>query len=94
MYQEEDKINCPTLKKQESAIKQIVCTMNQTKEVLEKARCAEQSQKEIEVVLFCSDYDESLYCKNCHLIANLRKKTTNLFIKAKKRHNWNTEEEV
>lgn len=83
--EENQTINCPTFQKQELVIKYIVCKMNQAKEVLEKSRFAEELQKEIDVVLFCSDYDgKSLYCKNCHLIANLRKKTSNLFIKAKK----------
>jgi len=53
--------------------------------VLEKARFAEELQREVEVLLSCPDYDgENLECKNCHFIANLRKKTANLIIKAKK----------
>jgi len=37
------------------------------------------------MLLSCEKYDEkSLNCKNCHFIANLRKKTADLIIKAKK----------
>ena len=83
---EENKaINCPTFQKQESVIKDITDKINQAKGVLEKARFAEELQKEAEVLLSCPDYEsQSLDCKNCHFISNLRKKTSNLIIKAKK----------
>jgi hypothetical protein len=39
----------------------------------------------VDVLLSCPDYEsQSLDCKNCHFISNLRKKTSNLIIKAKK----------
>jgi len=53
--------------------------------VMEKAGFAEELEKEVDVLLSCPDYKgESLDCKNCHFIANLRKKTSNLIIKAKR----------
>jgi hypothetical protein len=83
---EENKaINCPTFQKQESVIKDITDKINQAKGVLEKAKFAEELQKEVDVLFSCPDYEsQSLDCKNCHFISNLRKKTSNLIIKAKK----------
>ena len=83
---EENKaINCPTFQKQESVIKDITDKINRSKGVLEKAKFAEELQKEAEVLLYCPDYNgKSLDCKNCHFISNLRKRTSNLIIKAKK----------
>ena len=85
MEENKSKISCPTFQKQESLIKDITNKTNQAKVVLEKARFAEGLQREVEVLLSCPDYDgKRLDCKNCHFIANLRKKTANLIIKAKK----------
>jgi len=87
MHKKEEvpKIDCPTFQKQESVIKDITDKINQAKGVQEKAGFAEELEKEVDVLLSCPDYDDkSLDCKNCHFIANLRKKTANLIIKAKK----------
>jgi predicted metallo-beta-lactamase superfamily hydrolase len=85
MHKEETKISCSIFQKQESVIKDITDKINKSKEVQEKARFAEELQKEVDVLLSCTDYkSESLDCKNCHFIANLRKKTAGLIIKAKK----------
>lgn len=85
MHKEEPEISCPTFRKQEPVIKDITDKINQAKGVLEKARFAEELQKEVNVLLSCPDYDDKrLDCKSCHFIANLRKKTANLIIKAKK----------
>ena len=85
MDENKSKIGCPTFQKQESVIKDITDKINQAKGVLEKAKFAEELQKEAEVLLSCPDYEsQSLDCKNCHFISNLRKKTSNLIIKAKK----------
>jgi hypothetical protein len=85
MKESKAKIDCPTFQKQESIIKHITDRINRAKGVQEKARFAEELQKEADVLLSCPDYDkEKADCKNCHLIANLRMKTANLIIKAKK----------
>jgi hypothetical protein len=85
MKENKERINCLAFQKLDSLIKDITNKINQAKGVLEKARFAEELQKEVEVLLSCPDYDsKSLDCKNCHFIANLRKKTANLIIKAKK----------
>jgi hypothetical protein len=83
---EENKtISCPTFQKQEPVIKDITDRINGAKGVQEKARFAEELEKEVDVLLSCPDYEsQSLDCKNCHFISNLRKKTSNLIIKAKK----------
>ncbi len=85
MYKEEAKINCQIFQKQEPVIKDVTDKINKAKGVQEKARFAEKLQEEVDVLLSCTDYkSESLDCKNCHFIANLRKKTADLIIKAKK----------
>jgi hypothetical protein len=85
MHKEEPTINCTTFQKQEPAIKQITDKINTAQKVMEKAGLAEELQKEVDVLLSCPYYDKaSINCKNCHFIANLRKKTASLIIKAKK----------
>ncbi|MBI5188380.1 MAG: hypothetical protein HZA07_04830 [Nitrospirae bacterium] len=85
MEENKSRISCPTFQKQEPVIKDITDKINKAKGVLEKARFAEELQREVDVLLFCPDYDkERLDCKSCHFIANLRKKTAGLIIKAKK----------
>lgn len=85
MSKEDAKINCSTFQKQEPVIKDITAKINSAKGVLEKADFAEELQKEVDVLLSCPDYDEkSADCSNCRLIANVRKKTADLIIKARK----------
>ncbi|MCK9426991.1 MAG: hypothetical protein M0Q21_13250 [Ignavibacteriaceae bacterium] len=85
MQKEEHRISCPTFLKQETVIKNITSKINQAKGVREKATFAEELQKEADVLFTCPDYDDKkLDCKNCRFIANLRKKTAGLIIKAKK----------
>jgi hypothetical protein len=56
-----------------------------SKDVKEKAEFADELQREVEVLLNCADYDDKKSdCKNCRFIANLRKKTADIIIKAKK----------
>jgi hypothetical protein len=78
-------ISCPIFQKQEQIIKELTDKINKAQGVQEKARFAEELQKEITVLLNCQEHKkEILDCKNCHFIANLRKKTADLIIKAKK----------
>ncbi|OGL45044.1 MAG: hypothetical protein A2W05_08550 [Candidatus Schekmanbacteria bacterium RBG_16_38_10] len=85
MKEDKAKINCSTFQKQESVIEALTDKINQVKGALEKARFAEELQKEVDVLLFCPDYDkEKLHCESCHFIATLQKKTANLIIEAKK----------
>ncbi|MBU0567287.1 hypothetical protein KJ693_06905 [bacterium] len=85
MKENEAKISCLTFQKQEPAIKDITDKINQAKGVQEKAEFASEMQEEVDVLLSCPDHDgQSLDCRNCHFITNLRKSTANLIIKAKK----------
>ena len=79
------KISCAIFQKQEQEVKALTDKINKAKGVSEKARYAEELQKEVDVLLSCPDYDKGkLDCDSCHFIANLRKKTAGLIIKAKK----------
>jgi len=85
MPKEDATINCPTFQKQEPVIEDITAKINKAKDVLEKAEFAQKLQEEADVLLSCPDYDEkSADCGNCRLITDMRKKTTDLIIKAKK----------
>ena len=85
MEENKAKIGCPTFQKQELEIKKVTYKINMARSVREKAGFAEEIEKEVDVLLSCPDYEsQSLDCKNCHFISNLRKKTSNLIIKAKK----------
>jgi len=85
MKKTDSKINCPTFLKQEPMIEDITAKINGAKRVLEKADFAEELQKEVDVLLSCPNYDEkNADCSNCRFIANVRKKTAELVIKAKK----------
>lgn len=85
MPKEEVKISCKIFQKQEPIIKSITDKINRAGGVQEKAESAEELQKEVDVLISCPEYDgQNRDCKNCHFIANLRKKTAELLIKAKK----------
>ena len=85
MSKKDAKINCSVFQKQEPVIADITAKINDAKDVLEKADFAEELQEEVDVLLSCPDYNEkSKDCSNCRFIANLRKKTADLVIKAKK----------
>jgi len=81
---EEAKIKCSTFEEQECVIKDITDKINEAKGVQEKAIFAKELQGEVDVLLSCQNYEPtSLDCKNCHFIANLRRQTASLIIKAK-----------
>jgi len=85
MHKEGAKINCPTFQKQELVIKDITDKINTIEGVTGKAVFAEALLKEVNVLLACQDYnDKSIDCENCRFIANLRKRTADIIIKAKK----------
>lgn len=82
------RINCLTFQKQELIVRNIIDNINMAKGILEKARFAEEIQKEMDVLLSCSGYDlKRSDCKNCRFIANLRKEEASSIIKAKNWHN-------
>ena len=78
-------INCPTFQKQEPVIQDITAKINNARNVSKKAEVAEKLQQEVNILLSCPDYNEkSKDCGNCRFIANVRKKSADLVIKAKK----------
>ena len=85
MSKQDAKINCSIFQKQEPVIEDITAKINDAKDIVGKAELAKELQDEVGVLLSCPDYDEkSIECKNCRFIANVRKKTADLIIKAKK----------
>ena len=85
MFAEQPEKICPIFQKQESIIKNIINKINHVDRLVEKARFAEELQQAANVLLSCPDYSgKKTDCKNCHFIANLRKKTAELMIKVKK----------
>lgn len=85
MFAEQPEKICPAFQKQESVIKDIMDNINRSKELTKKAKFAEKLQKEVNALLGCPDYSgKKTDCKNCHCIANLRKKTADLILKVKK----------
>lgn len=85
MIKEQSKIGCPTFQKQESAIKEITDRINMAEGVREKAAASEELQRKADVLLSCPDYNENnTDCNNCRFIADVRKKTAALIIKARK----------
>ncbi len=85
MSKKDAKISCSIFQKQEAVIKDITNKINAIEGVTGKAVFAEALRKEADVLLSCQDCkDTNLDCKNCHFIATLRRKTTDLIVKAKK----------
>jgi hypothetical protein len=85
MSKEDAKINCPTFQKQEPVIEDITAKINNANGVLEKAEFAQKLREEVDVLLSCQDYNEkNKDCSNCRFITNVRKKTADLVMKAKK----------
>jgi hypothetical protein len=85
MSKKDAKINCSIFQKQEPVIEDITAKINSAKGVLAKAEFAEELQKEVDVLLSCPDYNQgNTDCSSCRFIANVRKKTADLVIKAKK----------
>ncbi|MFH1856370.1 MAG: hypothetical protein ABH836_03955 [Candidatus Omnitrophota bacterium] len=85
MHKEETKINCPVSRKQEFVIKDIIDKINQAENARDKARYAEELRGKADILINCPDFEkENIDCNSCRFIANLRKKTADLIIKAKK----------
>ncbi|HKY99746.1 MAG TPA: hypothetical protein VJ112_01115 [Rhabdochlamydiaceae bacterium] len=85
MPRENAKIYCSAFQRQEPVIQDITAKINKAVGVQEKAAFAVELQEEAGMLISCSDYDKtSPDCENCRLIANLRKRTADLIIRAKK----------
>lgn len=77
------KIKCPIFQSKNEVIGGITKALNEAKNVIRKAYLADRLIKEVEALLSCEHFNKKrIDCKICHYIANLRKKTANLIIKA------------
>jgi len=80
---EESEINCKIFKIQDPIIKKATQLINSAKNPAQKAEQAEKLLSKIKVLLECLEYDSNkIDCKVCRNIAELRKKTAELIIKA------------
>jgi hypothetical protein len=71
--------------KQEPAIKRITDEINKARGVREKASWAAELLKEVKVLLECPQHDAAQPdCVNCRTICELRNRTANLVVKARK----------
>jgi len=78
------KIKCPVFTSKNEEIEKINEAINEAGEIGEKARLAERLIKEMDELINCKLFDvERAECKICHYIADLRKRTANLILKAK-----------
>lgn len=84
MHQEQDKISCSIFQQQEPIIKEFTDRLNKVKDYQHKVELASDLSRYVDMLLECLEYNvNSLDCKNCRFISNLRKKTANIIIKAK-----------
>ncbi|MBI5306348.1 hypothetical protein HZB04_02075 [Candidatus Wolfebacteria bacterium] len=78
------KIKCPIFTSKNEEIEKINKAINEAGEIGGKARLAERLIKEVDELINCKLFDEKrVDCKICHYIADLRKRTANLILKAK-----------
>lgn len=79
------KIKCAIFQTKNEVIERVTKAINEAKDVKEKAVIAQKLLNEVEELLTCKHFSrEKTECKICHYIAQLRKRTANLVIKAKK----------
>ncbi len=84
MHQEQNGISCATFQKQEPIIKEFADRLNKAKDYQQKQELASDLSRYIDMLLECLEYNaNSLDCKNCRFISNIRKKTADIIIKAK-----------
>lgn len=85
MPAEKPKINCFIFQKQEPIVKEIIDKINKAKELKVKIKYARELLEEVNVFLLCPEFEETnLNCRNCRIIATLRKKVADLIIKTQK----------
>ncbi len=84
MYREQVKISCSIFQKQEPIIKEFTDRLNKVKDYQQKQELASDLSRYVDMLLECLEYNvNSLDCKNCRFISNLRKKTANIIIRAR-----------
>lgn len=78
-------IRCPLFQSGEEAIKRLTNEINEATSVEEKAAKAQDMIEEVDALLSCEEYDDkNVDCKNCRVISELRKRTAELVVKARK----------
>lgn len=83
--QEQNKISCQIFNRQAPAVNRITEEINKARGVQEKAWWAEELIKEVKNLLECQKHDGAkLDCANCRTISELRNRTANLVLKARK----------
>jgi len=84
MHREQDRITCSIFQQKEPIIKEFADRLNGVEDYQHKVELASDLSRYVDMLLECSEYNaDSLDCKNCRFISNLRKKTANIIIKAK-----------
>ncbi|MEI8174208.1 MAG: hypothetical protein WCH07_12100 [Deltaproteobacteria bacterium] len=85
MHAKDPGIQCPTFLKQEPGINKLTESINQAEAVHEKAALALELQKEVHVLLECTDYkSDGVQCRKCHFLATVRKRVADVIILARK----------
>lgn len=78
------KIKCVIFQAKNEIIERITQAINEAKDVKGKAVIAQKLLDEVEKLLCCKHFIRGkAECKICHYIADLRKRTANLILKAK-----------
>lgn len=81
----QEKISCSIYQKHEPRIESATDRINRARDPREKIRHAEKLLEEVKGLLDCSEYKEKdPVCSSCRTIANLRKQTAELIVRAKK----------
>lgn len=84
MQQGYDEISCSIFQQKEFIIRELTDRLNEVKDYQHKVELASDLLRYVDMLLDCLEYNaDSLDCKNCQFISNIRKKTAGIIIKAK-----------
>jgi len=77
-------ISCSIFQQKEFSIKEFTDRLNKVEDYQHKIELASDLSRYADMLLECLEYNaNSLDCKNCRIISNIRKKTADIIIKAK-----------
>ncbi|MFA8436662.1 MAG: hypothetical protein ACEPOZ_19300 [Marinifilaceae bacterium] len=77
-------IKCDIFLDKFKVLNRIKPKINRARNILDKAKYAEEVMGEVDSLLNCSRFDEhSTDCQNCQIVAGLHKRTADLIINAK-----------
>lgn len=84
MHQGQGRVSCSIFQQKEPIIQEFNDRLNEVEDYQHKVELASDLSRYVDMLLECLEYNaNSLDCKNCRFISNLRKKTANIIIKAK-----------